>query len=54
VNPDVVYWLIESLGNNMVCEPNDLEKIFGFVPTSFKESIRKTAENRYIAGFKAV
>jgi len=23
-NPDVVYWLIESLQNNMVCEPNDL------------------------------
>lgn len=44
VNPDVVYWLIESLGNNMVCEPNDLEDIFGFAPTSFKESIIKTAE----------
>ncbi len=44
VNPDVVYWLIESLGNNMVCEPNDLKKIFGFEPRSFKESIRKIAE----------
>lgn len=44
VNPDVVYWLIESLQNNMVCEPNDLEAIFGFEPLSFKESIRKIVE----------
>ncbi|MCZ7385457.1 MAG: hypothetical protein O8C63_12030, partial [Candidatus Methanoperedens sp.] len=41
VNPNVVYWLVESLQNNMVCEPNDLKKIFGFEPISFKESIRK-------------
>ncbi|MCE8423999.1 MAG: hypothetical protein J5U16_08730, partial [Candidatus Methanoperedens sp.] len=39
VNPNVVYWLIESLHNNMICEPNDLNKIFGFVPLGFKESI---------------
>jgi len=45
VNENVVYWLIESLKNNMVCEPNDLKKIFGFEPLSFKESIRKLAEN---------
>lgn len=43
VNPNVVYWLIESLHNNMVCEPNDLKKIFGFEPVSFRESIRKLA-----------
>ncbi|MCE8424212.1 MAG: NAD(P)H-binding protein [Candidatus Methanoperedens sp.] len=41
VDPNVVYWLIESLRNNMVCEPNDLKKIFGFEPISFEESIRK-------------
>jgi uncharacterized protein YbjT (DUF2867 family) len=41
VNANVVYWLIESLRNNMVCEPNDLKKIFGFEPISFEESIRK-------------
>lgn len=41
VNPDVVYWLIESLQNNMVCESSDLKEIFGFEPISFKESIRK-------------
>ena len=44
VNRDVVYWLIESLGNIMVCEQNDLKKIFGFEPISFKESIRKLIE----------
>lgn len=41
VNPNVVYWLMESLQNNMVCEPNDLENIFGFKPISFKESIER-------------
>jgi uncharacterized protein YbjT (DUF2867 family) len=41
VDPNVVNWLIESLQNNMVCEKNDLNKIFGFEPTSFKESLRK-------------
>jgi uncharacterized protein YbjT (DUF2867 family) len=41
VNPNVVYWLIESLHNNMICEPNDLNRIFGFEPIGFKESIRK-------------
>ncbi len=48
VNPNVVYWLIESLGNNMLCEPNDLKKIFGFEPISFKESIRELMEERAI------
>lgn len=48
VNPNVVYWLVESLQNNMVCEPNDLEKIFGFEPISFRESVGKirTAKER--------
>lgn len=41
VNANVVYWLIESLRNNMVCEPSDLKKIFGFEPISFNESIGK-------------
>jgi len=41
VNPNVVYWLIESLQNNMVCEPSDLNKIFGFKTIGFRESIRK-------------
>ncbi len=41
VDPNVVYWLIESLQNNMVCEESDLKKIFGFEPISFEESIRK-------------
>ncbi|MCX9083379.1 MAG: NAD(P)H-binding protein [Candidatus Methanoperedens sp.] len=40
-DPNVVYWLIESLHNNMICEPNDLNKIFGFEPIGIKESIRK-------------
>ncbi len=44
VNRDVVYWLIESLRNNMVCESDDLKKIFGFEPISFEESIRKVME----------
>ncbi len=39
VNANVVYWLIESLRNNMVCEADDLKKIFGFEPISFQESI---------------
>ncbi len=41
VNANVVYWLIESLRNNMVCGPNDLEKIFGFKPVTFEESLKK-------------
>lgn len=41
LDPNVVFWLIESLRNNMVCDPNDLKKIFGFEPISFKESIEK-------------
>jgi uncharacterized protein YbjT (DUF2867 family) len=45
VNPDVVYWLIESMRNNMICEPNDLKKIFGFEPISFEESIKKISES---------
>ena len=45
VNSNVVYWLIESLRNNMVCETNDLKKIFGFEPISFGESIRLIMEN---------
>ncbi len=44
VNKDVVYWLIESLQNNMLCESAGLKRIFGFEPLSFKESIRKIAE----------
>ncbi len=40
-NPDVVYWLIESLHNTMVCEPNDLDRIFGFEPASFRDTIKK-------------
>ncbi len=46
VNPDVVYWLIESLQNNMVCEENDRKTIFGFEPVSFEESIRKISEEK--------
>ncbi len=42
VDPNVVYWLIESLQNNMVCERNDLFKIFGFEPVPFKESLRRS------------
>lgn len=45
VNPNVVYWLIESLHNNMTCELNDLNEIFGFEPISFKESIRKLSSD---------
>ncbi len=45
VSPDVVHWLMESLQNTMVCEPNDLKGIFGFEPVSFKESIRKIVES---------
>lgn len=48
VNPDVVYWLIESLKNNMVAEPNDLKQIFGFEPISFKESVRKIVEEHHL------
>ncbi len=44
VDQNVIYWLIESLHNNMVCEPNDLKIIFGFEPLSFRESIRKIVE----------
>ena len=47
VNPDVVYWLIESLKNNMVAEPEDLKQIFGFEPISFKESVRKIIEESH-------
>ncbi len=43
VNPSIIYWLIESLQNNMICEESDLDEIFGFEPISFKESIRKIA-----------
>ena len=46
VNPNVVYWLIESLQNNMVCESSDLKEIFGFEPISFEESIRKIREDK--------
>jgi uncharacterized protein YbjT (DUF2867 family) len=44
VNQNVIYWLIESLHNNMVCEPNDLKVTFGFEPLSFNESIKKIVE----------
>ncbi len=46
VNPNVVYWLIESLQNNMVCEESDRKTIFGFEPVSFEESIRKISEEK--------
>jgi uncharacterized protein YbjT (DUF2867 family) len=46
VNPNVVYWLIESLHNNMICETNDLNRIFGFEPIGFKESIMKLASDK--------
>ncbi|HEY9207056.1 MAG TPA: NAD(P)H-binding protein [Candidatus Methanoperedens sp.] len=46
VDANVVYWLIESLRNNMVCEVNDLRNIFGFEPLSFKESIGKIIEGK--------
>ena len=45
VDPNVVYWLIESLGNNMVCQANDLREIFGFEPLSFRESVRKITDH---------
>ena len=45
VNPNVIYYLIESLQNTMTCEGSDLEKIFGFKPLSFKESVRKIMES---------
>ncbi|MFH1048935.1 MAG: hypothetical protein V1732_04705, partial [Patescibacteria group bacterium] len=44
VNANVVYWLTESLSNNMVANPDDankLKKIFGFEPLGFQESIGK-------------
>ncbi len=44
VNANIIYWLAESLSNNMVASPNDakeLKKIFDFEPLGFKESIRK-------------
>lgn len=41
VHPDIVYWLIESMLNNMVCELNDLDDIFGFEPLSFKDSLKR-------------
>lgn len=42
VDPNVVYWLIESLKNNMVCELNDLNEILGFEPLPFRESLRRS------------
>ncbi len=45
VNPNVVYWLIESLHNNMICKPNDLNRIYGFEPVSFEESLHKLLMN---------
>jgi len=44
VDQNIIYWLIESLQNTMVCEESDLKEIFGFEPISFKESIRKIME----------
>jgi uncharacterized protein YbjT (DUF2867 family) len=44
VDPDMVYWLIESLKNNMIVQPNNLKEIFGFEPVSFKESVRRILE----------
>lgn len=42
VDHNIVYWLIESLQNNMVCEKNDLNRIFGFEPVPFRESLRRS------------
>lgn len=44
INANVIYWLAESLSNNMAANPADseeLNKIFGFEPLGFRESIRK-------------
>ncbi len=41
VHPNIAYWLIESLQNNMVGEPNNLNIIFGFAPAPLKESISR-------------
>jgi len=44
VNANVVYWLTESLANNMIANPKDIEELkkkFGFEPLGFKESIGK-------------
>ncbi len=45
VNPNVIYYLIESLQNTMTCEGSDIKKIFGFEPLSFKETVMKIREN---------
>jgi uncharacterized protein YbjT (DUF2867 family) len=50
VNPNVVYWLIESLHNNMICEPNDLNKIFGFEPLDLKRSLFNTIISKVKSG----
>ncbi|MBU4339216.1 NAD(P)H-binding protein [Patescibacteria group bacterium] len=44
VNANMVYWLTESLSNNMAAKLGDgeeLKKIFGFEPLGFRESIVK-------------
>lgn len=44
VNANVVYWLTESLSNNMAANPADseeLKKIFGFEPLGFHDGIEK-------------
>ncbi len=46
VDQNIIYWLIESLQNTMICEESDLEEIFGFEPISFKESIRRMMETK--------
>lgn len=46
VHPNVVYWLIESLRNNMVCELSDLNSIFGFEPLPLNESLKRTISSK--------
>lgn len=46
VDRNIIYWLIESLQNTMICEESDLKEIFGFEPISFKESIRRMMETK--------
>lgn len=43
ISANLIYWLTESLSNNMVADPGnyeELKKIFGFEPLGFRESIR--------------
>lgn len=52
VNSNVIYWLVESLANNMVARLDDskeLKKIFGFEPLGFKESVKKIINENHFA-----